>query len=101
MCESAKASILNRFMQDGHTYGYGALLHLIALMELDPKAPKPQSDEERANWQGHLEGLRAALLCLAMQERTLDPASAAMVVDEQLELARAALRPLRDEEDGI
>jgi hypothetical protein len=83
-----------------HTDGYGAVLHLVVLMELDPEIPEPQSDEERANWQGHLEGLRAALLCLAMHERALDPESAAMFVDEQLEQARAELQRLRPEEAG-
>jgi len=99
--ERGKNLISKAVVEQGHTDGYGALLHLVGLMELDPETPKPRSDEERANWQGHFEGLRAALLCLTMHERELDPESAAVAVDEQLELARAALERLRREEDGV
>ena len=96
----SKALINKAVADQGHTDGYGALLHLVVLMQLDPEIPKPRSDEERANWQGHLEGLRAALLCLAMHERTLDPESAARAVEEQVEQARAELGRLRPTEVG-
>ena len=96
----SKALINKIVAEQGHTDGYGALLHLVVLMELDPEIPKPRSNEERANWQGHLEGLRAALLCLAMHECTLGPESAAIVVGEQLEQARAELQRLRREKAG-
>lgn len=86
--------------EQGHTDSHGALLHLVGLMGHDPETPEPQSEEERFNWQGHLEGLRAALLCLAMHERQLDPASAVVVVDDQLEQARAVLVRPRGPEDG-
>jgi hypothetical protein len=68
---SAKEMILQASAGQGHTDSYGALLHLTALMSLDPYVPTPESDEERANWQGHGNGLRSALLCLAMHEREL------------------------------
>lgn len=95
-----KALIYTAVAEQGYTAGYGALLHLFVLMQLDPEIPKPRSDEERVNWQGHLEGLRAALLCLAMHERTLDPESAARAVDQQVEQARAELERLRPAEVG-
>lgn len=92
---SAKKMILQATAGQGHTDSYGALLHLAALMSLDPYVPAPESDEERANWQGHGNGLRSALLCLAMHERQLGPEDAVVVVDDQLTQAYAVLESVR------
>jgi hypothetical protein len=92
---SAKEMILQASAGQGHTNSYGALLHLTALMSLDPYVPTPESDEERANWQGHGNGLRSALLCLAMHERELGPEDAVAVVDDQLTQAHAVLESFR------
>ena len=87
MCESAKASILSRVMQEGHTNSYGVLLHLVAVMGTEPKALNPRTEKELTEWDGHLGGLKAALHCLAMHEQKVDPDSAALVVDQHIKEA--------------
>lgn len=84
MAESWKTATLNRVVAEGHTDSYGVLLHLIAVMGVDPKALFPASDEERAVWRGHFKGLKAALLCLAMYEQELEPGAAAAVVNQHI-----------------
>lgn len=84
MAETAKALIVNRALQDGYTDSYGTLLHLVAVMGLNPTELKPQTERELIEWGGHFEGLRAALHCLAMHEQSIDPELAAQVVHGQI-----------------
>ncbi|WP_194906246.1 hypothetical protein [Catenulispora rubra] len=84
-CESAKASILSRVMQEGHTDSYGVLLHLVAVMGREPKALNPRTEKELAEWSGHFRGLKAALLCLVMHEQKVEPGPAAVVVCRHIE----------------
>lgn len=84
LCESAKASILSRVAQEGHTDSYGVLLHLVAVMGREPKALNPRTEKELAEWSGHFRGLKSALLCLAMHERKIEPGPAALVVCQHI-----------------
>lgn len=84
MADGRKTTILKRVMEEGYTDSYGTLLHLTAVMGSDPKALEPNSDEELAEWRGHLNGLRAALLAVAMHEHKLKPRAAALVVERHL-----------------
>ena len=98
---SLKEVIRQVAAEQGHTGSYAALLYLMALTSVGPDLPAPKSAEERANWQGHRNGLRSALVCLAMHERQLSPKEAAVVVIDQLAQACAAVenfsgRPLSD-----
>ena len=86
-CESTKASILSRVVQEGHTDSYGVVLHLVAVMGTEPKALNPRTEREHAEWSGHFRGLKAALLCLVMHEQKVKPASAAMVVSRHIKNA--------------
>ena len=92
---STKELILKVVAGQGHTSSYGALLYLATLMSLGPHVPPPESDEERANWQGHRSGLRSALVCLAMHERKLGPKEAVVVVVDQLAQACATFESFR------
>ncbi|SRR2546423_12556436 len=87
MAETAKASIIERAVQEGHTESYGALLHLVAVMGTDPNALDPETEEERNAWSHHFEGLRAGLHCLAMYELKVRPEPAALVVDGDIKNA--------------
>jgi hypothetical protein len=51
----------------------------------DPDGLRPETDAERFEWRGHLQGLRAALTCLAMYEAGLGPAEAAAAVQRHIE----------------
>lgn len=84
MAESWKTATLNRVMAEGHTQSYGTLLHLVTVMDVDPTALCPESDEELAEWRGHCKGLKAALLCLAMCEQELEPNAAVLVVNQHI-----------------
>ena len=85
MVESAKAATIKRVMEEGHTGGYGTLLHLTAVMGLGPEAFYSTHGEEFSEWCGHFKGLKAALLCLAMYERQIDPEEAALAVNRHIE----------------
>ncbi|WP_194890896.1 hypothetical protein [Catenulispora pinisilvae] len=87
MAESGKTATLKRVMEEGHTGGYGTLLHLTAILWLGPEAFYSTYGEELTEWCGHFKGLKAALLCLAMYERQLGPEEAAMAVDRHIEAA--------------
>lgn len=91
MAESRKAATLGRVLEEGHTESYGTLLHLTAVMGAEPKALHPTNDEERIEWHGHFNGLKAALLCLAMHERQITPKEAALAVCRHIEDAMDAL----------
>ncbi|WP_194891961.1 hypothetical protein [Catenulispora pinisilvae] len=91
MVQRVKAATLNRVTEEGYTDGYGALVHLAAVIGTDPEGLSPKSDEERFAWGGHLKGLRAALLCLAMHERGIAPEPAALVVSRHIEDAMSDL----------
>lgn len=93
MAESAKDRILKRVVEEGHTDSYCALLYTAAVMGSDPKALGPASSSEFTRWSGHLDGLRSALLCLAMYERRLGPEEAAEVVDLHFLDAMDDVRP--------
>lgn len=97
MAENRKTATLNRVMAEGHTGSYGTLLHLTADMGLDPETLNPEGIRERIEWCGHFKGLKAALLCLAMYERNLDPEAAARVVNKHI---RDAMKDL-EQGDGI
>ncbi|MEY9932585.1 hypothetical protein ABH926_007236 [Catenulispora sp. GP43] len=93
MTESAKDRILNRVIEEGHTDSYGILLYTAAAVGFDPMALSPDSSVELTTWSGHLDGLRASLLCLAMHERKLGPEKAAEVVNKHIEDAIDDLAP--------
>lgn len=84
MADSAKDKILEKITEQGHTDSYGMLLYLAAVMGNDPVALGPDSSVELNTWSGHLDGLRASLLCLAIYERRLTPEKAAEVVDQHI-----------------
>lgn len=95
MVQRVKASILNRVMEEGYTESYGALVYLAAVIGTDAETLRPKDIEERLVWSGHLGGLRAALLCLAMHEFRIGPEAAASVVSRHIqdaadELGRAS-----------
>ncbi|OLE21184.1 MAG: hypothetical protein AUG49_22680 [Catenulispora sp. 13_1_20CM_3_70_7] len=96
MADSKKTATLKRVMAEGHTGSYGTLLHLTAVMGSDPEKLEPESIRERIEWCGHFKGLKAALLCLAMYERKLDPNSAARIVNQHI---REAMKDL-EQGDG-
>lgn len=93
MADSTKDKILQRVRQEGHTDSYGMLLHLAAVMDFDSMPLGSASSLELATWSGHLDGLRASLLCLAMYERKLAPEEAAAVVDNHITEAVDILHP--------
>jgi len=97
MADNAKTAILDRVTKEGYTDSYGTLLHLTAAMGSDPEALGPTNAEELAEWCGHLKGLRAALLTLAMHERQLDPEEAVLVVNRHIE---EAMRDLGQGDDS-
>ena len=82
--ESAKASILSRAVEEGHTDSYGVLLHLVAVMGPEPRDLDPRTEQELTEWGGHFGGLKAALHCLAMHEQKLGPDAAATTVDQHI-----------------
>ncbi|WP_370382358.1 hypothetical protein [Catenulispora sp. GAS73] len=71
---------------------YGALLHLTALMDSDPRTLVPKSEEERLSWEGHMLGLVSALHCVAMHEQQWEPHIASEIVDSLLNQARYILQ---------
>ena len=91
MAENAKVATLSRVMEEGHTGGYGTLLHLTAVVSLGPEAFYSTHGEELSEWCGHFKGLKAALLCLAMYERQFCPEEAALAVDRHLNAAMDAV----------
>ncbi|WP_194904515.1 hypothetical protein [Catenulispora rubra] len=91
MVQRVKASTLDRVMEEGYTESYGALVYLAAVIGTDPESLCPSGIEERLAWGGHLKGLRAALLCLAMHERGIGPEAAALAVSHHLEDATSDL----------
>jgi membrane associated rhomboid family serine protease len=93
MAGNAKDMILKRVREEGHTDSYGMLLYMVAVMGFDPMTLGPHSPVELTSWSGHLDGLRASLLCLAMYERKLGPEGAAEVVDTHIMDALDRLHP--------
>jgi hypothetical protein len=89
--DGAKAEIRRQITDEGFSESYALLIHLLALVGFDPVALEPESDEELAEWRGHLTGLRAALFCLVMHERRIGPESAALVVKLHVEKATTIL----------
>ncbi|MEY9895749.1 hypothetical protein ABIA35_008088 [Catenulispora sp. MAP12-49] len=85
MAKSTKDRILKRVLEEGHTDSYGTLLYTAAVMGSDAIELGPDSSVELTTWSGHLEGLRSALLCLAMYERKFGPEKAAEVVNKHIE----------------
>jgi hypothetical protein len=100
VADTAKTLILKTATGQGHSDSYGALLHLTASMEFDPKALVPESDEETNTWHGHMLGMRAALHCLAMHEQKYGPELAGVVVDRQIVQAIAVMRRFAGEAEG-
>ncbi|NUR02640.1 MAG: hypothetical protein HOY79_40750 [Streptomyces sp.] len=77
MADTAKSSTISRVTEEGYISSYGTLLYLTASMGPEPRHLEPDTPMELAVWHGHFQGLRAALLCLAMHERQLAPKAAA------------------------
>lgn len=92
MAQSGRTATLHRVMEEGYTDSYGALLYLTAVMGSDADALAPASAGEENEWRGHLKGLRAALLCLAMHERRAEPEEVALVVGRHIEDAMDGLK---------
>lgn len=84
MADGPKAAILKRLMGEGYSSSYGELVCVAARLGMDVESLEPDSDEERYEWRGYLRGLRSALHCLAMHERTIGPDSAAFIVNGQI-----------------
>ena len=91
MAESGKAATLGRVLEEGYTDSYGTLLHLTAVMGSDPKGLR-STNEELIEWRGHFNGLKAALLCLAMHEQQIAPKEAALAVSRHIEDAMDDLK---------
>lgn len=79
--DDPKVGILKRLAEQGHSFGYGEVLILTARLGTDVEPLEPETDEERHEWRGHLQGLRSALHCLVMHERKVGPESAAFIVN--------------------
>lgn len=92
MAGSPKARIFALAENADFSESFGALLHMTALLVSDPKTLVPKIDEERIAWDGHLDGLHAALLCLARCERRCAPEVAAEAVGSLLRQARVILQ---------
>ncbi|NUR93782.1 MAG: hypothetical protein HOV67_00845 [Kribbellaceae bacterium] len=84
MSDSGKTAILNRIKAEGYSGSYGELLCLTAAMGTDPKTLDPETEAELIRWEGHFEGLMAALHCLVMHEQNIQPEKAALVVDSHI-----------------
>lgn len=92
MTKTPKARILALAQSADFSDSFGALLHMTALLISDPKTLVPKTEEERSAWGGHLDGLHAALLCLARHEQQCAPEVAAETVGSVLSRARAILQ---------
>ena len=92
MDEIVKERIFDLAGRHGLSESYGALLHLVALMDSDGGPLVPSSEEEGTSWDGYWRGLISALLCVAMHEQQSAPAVAGMVVRALLDEARAILQ---------
>jgi hypothetical protein len=92
MTKTSKARILGLAKRVDLSDGFGALLHMTALMVSDAKTLVPYTEEERFAWGGHLDGLHAALLCLVRHEQQCDPEVAAEIVDSLLSRAQIILQ---------
>lgn len=99
MPTSPKARILALAHDQNLSESYGALLHVVALLDSGDKPLTPNSDDERLNWEGYRRGLISALLCMAMHERQCAPAAAAILVQSLLDKARAILRTSQPESE--
>jgi hypothetical protein len=93
---SRKGRILALAHDQNLSGSFGAVLHLVALMD-SGKPLVPNSEEERLSWAGYRRGHLSALLCLAMHERQCAPKDAALLVHSLLDKARAILRTVRPE----
>lgn len=100
MAEGVKETVLARAADQGFSSSYGALLYLAVLIGTDPEQLDPKGDEERFEWRGHIKGLQAALLCIAMHEHGLDPDLAGMVVMTHVEEAMATISRSGDAGSG-
>jgi hypothetical protein len=92
MAETPKSTVLRLLSKDGFSESYGALLFMAVLVGTDADALRPETDAERHEWRGHLQGLRAALACLAMHEVKLAPEAAAAAVQKHIEDAFQVVR---------
>ena len=90
--QTPKARILAVAKSADFSDSFGALLHMTALLISDPKTLVPKTEEERSAWGGHLDGLHAALLCLARHEQQCAPEAAAETVGSLLNRARTILQ---------
>lgn len=89
--DSPKARILALAQDKNLNESFGAVLHLVAVMD-SGKPLVPCSEEERLSWEGYRRGLVSALLCVAMHEKQCAPAAAAILVRSLVDKARAILR---------
>ncbi|MBS2545502.1 hypothetical protein KGQ19_01330 [Catenulispora sp. NL8] len=85
MAETPKDSVLLSLAKEGYSGSYGVLLLVAVLMGTNPDELRPESDAERDEWSGHLQGLRSALTCVAIHEAKLEPGDAAAVVQRHIE----------------
>jgi len=92
MAETPKSTVLRLLSKEGFSESYGALLVMAVLVGADPDGLQPETDAERHEWRGHLQGLRAALACLAMYEAKLAPDMAAAAVQKHIEDAAQVMR---------
>ncbi|MBS2545408.1 recombinase family protein [Catenulispora sp. NL8] len=89
---AAKARILALVETADLSDGFGALLHMAAVLGSDSKTLVPKTEEERFAWAGHMDGLHAALMCLARHEQQQAPEVAAQIVDSLMGQAEAILQ---------
>jgi hypothetical protein len=85
MAETPRSTVLRLLAREGYSGSYGTLLVMAVLIGADPDGLTPETDAERFEWWGHLQGLRAALVCLAMYEANLSPLQAAVAVQRHIE----------------
>ncbi|ACU75717.1 hypothetical protein Caci_6879 [Catenulispora acidiphila DSM 44928] len=92
MTDTPKRTVLRLLSKEGFSESYGILLVMSVLVGTDPDSLRPETDAERHEWRGHLQGLRAALSCLAMHEAKLAPDAAAAAVQKHIEDAAQVMR---------
>lgn len=99
MITTPKGRILALAKDQNLSESFGAVLHLVAVM--DSGTPLvPDSEEERLSWAGYRRGHTSALLCMAMHEQQCAPTDAVVLVSSLLDKAWAILRSVRPESEA-
>lgn len=97
MPDAHKARIFALAQNQNLSESFGALLHLVAVMDCGGRPLVPNSEDERLSWDSYRRGLISALFCVVMHEQQCAPTAAALRVNSLLDQARAILRTVRPE----